>query len=200
MLGIVKKIGMTRLFVEGKAVSVTVLLYPEQTLLQKKSVEKDGYKAIQVGVLPKKRSNKSVQGHSLKHSGVSQGFTKTVEFKFKNNQDMPEKFNLEDFQPPTRIKITGTTKGKGFTGVVKRYNFRGQPASHGHDHVRAVGSIGCRWPQRVLPGTRMAGRGGGVQRTVSNLKVLAVDNENQLLFVAGSVPGANGGLLKISKI
>jgi large subunit ribosomal protein L3 len=93
----------------------------------------------------------------------------------------------------------GITKGKGFAGAVKRYHFRGQPKSRGHDHVRAVGSIGSRWPQRTLPGKKMAGQMGNEQRTLQNLVIVDIDVEKKLIYIKGSVTGANKSLLKIAK-
>ena len=118
------------------------------------------------------------------------------EFRLKDDQEILE-IKFEDFELNDYLQLTGTTKGKGFTGAVKRWGFHGQPASHGHDHVKAVGSIGTRWPQRTLPGKKMAGRMGGEQGTVQCLRVMKVDKETGIVVVHGAVPGPKKGIVKL---
>lgn len=200
MFGFAKKLGMTRLVIDSKMVPVTVLEFNKQFIVQRKTTEKDGYAAVQVGLKPKKNSTKAAAGHVKAHlKDEEKAFTYLTEFKVAVNDDQKE-LDVNGFAQNDLIRITGTSKGKGFTGAVKRYGFAGQPASHGHDHVRAVGSIGARWPQRTIKGTKMAGHSGSQTSTLNKVKILAVDAENEIIFVNGSIPGANGKLLRIQKV
>jgi len=183
---------------DGKHTPVTVLEFPQNNVVQLKTLEKEGYNAIQIGV-GSRRGTKALAGHAKKYSNSEKAYLHIAEFKADNFDNEKKSIIVTDFEIGDSLKITGNTIGRGFTGAVKRHGFRGQPASHGHDHVRAVGSIGCRWPQRVTPGTRMAGRSGNEQRTL-NSKIVAIDSEKQLIFVAGSVPGANTKYIKIQKV
>lgn len=199
MIAFAKKIGMTRLFFDGKAVPCTVIQVQDSVVTQIKTDQKDGYNAIQLASCEKKNSTKAKLGH-VKKSGFDHDFRYISEFQ---NISIPEDkttFDVNDFLEGNMLSIVGTTIGRGFTGAVKRWGFHGQPASHGHDHLKAVGSIGARWPQRVPKGKKMAGRHGGSQMTLNGVKILAVDTENKLLFVNGSLPGANSNMMKITKI
>lgn len=191
---------MTRLFVDGKHTPVTALKVAESTLVQVKTTEKDGYNAIQIGSIVQKNASKAEIGHIKAHAGIDRGgFRFLTEFRtnepYTNDKKM---FDINDISQNDELCVSGVSVGTGFTGAIKRYGFRGQPASHGHDHVRAVGSIGARWPQRTLKGKKMAGRDGGKQITINNVKVIAIDPENKLIFVNGSVPGANSSYLRIN--
>lgn len=200
-VGFAKKIGMTRIFIDQKAVPVTALEFGETVVVQTKTKEKDGYEAVQLGAFPRKskKTPKSITGHIKKHSDVeNNGFYCLKEFGSDLVGDKT-KITIEDFEVGSHFDVCGTTKGHGFTGVVKRHGFAGQPASHGHDHERAPGSIGSRWPQMTVKGKKMAGHDGNTKNTVKNLKVVAVDKEQGLIFVAGSVPGPNSGYLSIAK-
>ena len=199
-LGFAKKIGMTRLFVEGKNTPVTVLQFGKNYVLQKKVTDKDGYTAVQVGGVTKKKGTSGKIGHVKKYANLDTDLRFISEFRDEAVADDKTVFDINDFQVNDEINISGIVIGRGFAGVVKRHGFAGQPASHGHDHERAPGSIGSRWPQRVLPGKRMAGHMGTNQVTLRNVKVLAIDTENNLLFVNGSVPGANSSYLKLKKV
>lgn len=198
MFGFAKKIGMTRLFIENRSVPVTVLEFTPNTVIRKKSEEKDGYQAVQVAALKKRRVNKPLKGYLVKN-GITFDPLTIGEFKVEIAEDI-KTTSIQDFNVNDVIQATGITKGRGFTGAIKRWGFHGQPASHGHDHKRAVGSIGSRWPQRVLKGKKMAGKSGNSTNTIKGLTVVAVDTENNLLFVRGSVPGANNGVIKIEKV
>jgi large subunit ribosomal protein L3 len=201
MFGFATKIGMTRIFHDGKYVAVTVLEFPKQNLLQLKNVEKDGYSGVQIGTFPKKNTTKSLQGHIQKATGKDWGFHSIGEFKLENTADMTagQVIDISEFKLGDNLTATGKTKGRGFTGAMKRWGFHGGKASHGHDHKRAVGSIGMRWPQRVPKGKKMAGHYGVEQVTTKGLKILAIDPTNKLIFVSGSVAGPNKGILKIKK-
>lgn len=198
MIGFAKKIGMTSLFIEGRAVPVTAVKVAESFVLQKKTTTKEGYVAVQIGAFRKKKGAKAALGHSQKYLNTPQAFGKIGEFK---NIEINEKtkFDVRDFNEGDTLSITAFSTGLGFSGGVKRWGFRGQPASHGHDHKRAVGSIGAGGVQRVFPGTKMAGRKGKDKFTLNGQKIVAVDYANALLFVKGSLPGNNKGILKIAK-
>jgi large subunit ribosomal protein L3 len=202
MIGFAKKIGMTRLFVDGKSVAVTSLVFEDSYLVQAKSNIKDGYNAVQVGAYKKStgKSNSAAKGHVKKHADKNVQFIKLAEFRDVVVSQDKKTFDINDFKAGDILDITGITIGRGFAGVVKRHGFGGQPASHGHDHVRAAGSIGSRWPQRVGIGKKMAGRMGTQTRTLKNVSIVAIDHENKLLFVQGSVQGANKSILKIKKV
>ena len=195
-LGIVgRKIGMTRIFTEdGVSVPVTVLDVSNNRVTMVKTVETDGYNAIQVAFGSKKptRVSKPLAGHFAK-AGVEAG-SMLKEFHIEAEQ-------VAEFKPGMALKegqkvdVTGTTIGKGFQGGIKRHHFSSNRASHGNSvTTRAPGSIGNRQdPGRVFPGKRMAGHLGDVQRTTQNLIIARVDTERQLLLVRGAVPGAKGG-------
>ena len=192
---------MTQYFSEdGKCVAATLLSAGPVTVTELRTTERDGYEAVQVGFgtqLPK-RVNKPQIG-ALKELGV---FRYMREYRPKQgglgDVKIGDKITVETFVPGDEITVTGTSKGKGFQGVVKRHGFRGGPGSHGQKHShREPGSIGATGPQRVVKGTRMAGRMGSDTVSVKGLKVLAVDTTNNLLLVSGAIPGRRGTLIEI---
>jgi large subunit ribosomal protein L3 len=199
-----KKVGMTQSFdAEGNAIPVTVIKAGPCTVVQRKSPEKDGYTAVQLGLVeekPARKATKPQSGHFLK-SGVSP--TRIVrEFRASNPAEIKEgdPVLVDIFQEGELVHVTGTSKGKGFQGVVKRHGFRGGRATHGSMFHRAPGSIGASsYPSRVLKGTRMGGHMGRERVTVRNLVVVRTDKENNLLLVKGAVPGPRGGYLLIRK-
>jgi large subunit ribosomal protein L3 len=187
---------------DGKCVAATLLTAGPVTVTALKTKERDGYRAVQLGFgtqLPK-RVNKPQLG-ALKELGV---FKYLREYRPKTEAAIGEvkvgdKVTVEAFAPGDDIVITGTSKGKGFQGVVKRHGFHGGDRTHGQKHSeREPGSIGATGPQKVLKGTRMAGRMGGDTVTIKGLKVLAVDPTNNLLLVSGAIPGRRGTLIEIS--
>ncbi len=197
-----KKVGMSQIFSDnGTVTPVTVISVEPNVVVQVKTPEKDGYAAVQIGTSKAKNVSKAQKGHfkelgSFKH--LQEFKTVTVNEKELQRGDT---FDVTVFEPGDMVKVAGISKGKGFAGVVKRHGFAGMPASHGHKHVtRHAGSIGQRFPQHTLKGTRMAGRMGGQRVTVRGLKVMAVDPEHQLLAVKGAVPGNRGQLLQIISI
>lgn len=198
--GFTKKIGMTRLFIEGKAIPVTVLELQDNLILQKKTVEKDGYSAVQIGAVPKRQVTKASAGHVKKYQeDIENGLRLISEFDVSFDDDK-KIIEIADFAEGELLDIRGTTIGRGFTGAVKRWGFAGQPASHGHNFVRAVGSIGARWPQRVVKGKKMAGHHGSQGLTLKKVKIVAIDVDQKLIFVNGSMPGANSSYLEIIKV
>lgn len=176
---IAKKLGMTQVFdPEGKVHPVTLLKAGPATVTQVKTKEKDGYEALQV----KFGSVKS----EFRFEGAGE--------KFK----IGDRIDVSQFEKGSRVKIVGTSKGRGFAGVVKRHGFGGHPASHGTKHAhREPGSIGATHPQHVIKGRRMAGHMGSRRVTASNLKIVEVDPEKNLMAVEGGVPGAIGSILTI---
>lgn len=205
MAGLIgKKIGMTSVFsVEGKNIPCTVIEAGPCVVTQVKTVETDGYNAVQLGFGDKKEKNttKAEFGHFQK-AGTDPK-RKVVEFQdFEGDYKLGDTVTVDVIQEEGWVDITGVTKGKGFQGVVKRYNFRGVgDATHGqHNRLRAPGSLGASsYPSRVFKGMRMAGRTGGAQKTIEDLKVLKVIPESNLLVVKGSVPGAKGSFVIINQ-
>ncbi|WP_129775242.1 50S ribosomal protein L3 [Peristeroidobacter soli] len=195
-----RKAGMTRVYTEaGEAVPVTVIEAVPNRVTQVRTLEADGYRAIQVAVGDRKAShtNKSLTGHYAKVK-VAPG-KQLVEFRLKGEdlKDVAAGFELkvDAFEVGQVVDVTGTTIGKGFAGTMKRHNFGGLPASHGVSvSHRSPGSIGQRQtPGRVFLGKRMSGHMGQVRRTIENLKVVRVDAERNLILISGAVPGAEGG-------
>jgi len=208
MLGCLgKKLGMTQLFLQdGKIVPVTVVQAGPCTVIQKKSIEKDGYSSIQIGFEDKKtkQTSKQLIGHYKK----SKSNPKRVLQEFRVNKEELDKYELGQsitadsiFKADDFIDISGNSKGRGFTGVMKRHGFSGGKASHGvHEYHRHGGSIGMSsYPGRVLPGTKMAGRHGNSKTTVLNKKIVKIDKDNNLIFIKGPVPGAPGGFITVRK-
>jgi len=198
-----KKLGMSQIFTEdGNLVPVTIILAGPCAVTQIKTKERDGYEAIQLGFEEKKRNvTKPLQGH-FKRSG-SAPRRHLNEFSRIEAPEIAEEgseVKADVFEEGEMVDVSGTTKGRGFAGVVKRYRFAGGPASHGHTAHREGGSIGqCADPAEVWKGRGMPGQMGAVRRSVQNLKVVRVDAEKNLIFLRGSVPGPNGGLVEVRK-
>ena len=191
-----KKAGMTRVFSEdGQAIPVTVIEVPSQLVTQIKTQETDGYQAIQVTYGEKKASrvSKPVAGHFAK-AGVQAG-RGLLEYRTEEEFTVGSELTVARFEDGQKVDVTGTSKGKGFQGGVKRWNFQMQDATHGNSlSHRAPGSIGqCQTPGRVWKGKKMAGHMGSEQVTTQNLEIIRVDVERGLLLVKGAVPGATGG-------
>jgi large subunit ribosomal protein L3 len=191
-----KKAGMTRVFSEdGQAIPVTVIEVPSQLVTQIKTQETDGYQAIQVTYGEKKASrvSKPAAGHFAK-AGVQAG-RGLLEFRTEEEFTVGTELTVARFEDGQKVDVTGTSKGKGFQGGVKRWNFQMQDATHGNSlSHRAPGSIGqCQTPGRVWKGKKMAGHMGSEQVTTQNLEIVRVDAERGLLLVKGAVPGATGG-------
>jgi len=205
MAGLIgKKIGMTRIFnEEGAAVSVTVVEAGPCPVLQIKSTETDGYTAVQLGfgAQKDKRASKAEKGHAAK-AGVDVAPRVVREFALSEGDEyeLGQAITVEVFEVGDSVKVTGTSKGKGFQGVVKRYGFAGRPASHGHPMSRVPGSIGPGTdPSRVIKGKKLPGRMGGGRVSLPNAKVVRVDLERNLLFIKGGVPGSRNSYLLIQK-
>jgi len=199
-----RKVGMTQLFTpDGTVHPATVLRAGPCVVVQTKTVENDGYEAVQLGFVEEKptKENKPTTGH-FKKAGVPATRVRR-EMKVKTGGEAPkpgDQVNVSIFADGDRVDVIATSRGKGFQGVVKRHHFRGGRATHGSMFHRAPGSIGASsFPSRVVKGMRMGGHMGHDRVTVRNLKVLRVDAENNLLLVNGAVPGGPGGYVVIRK-
>lgn len=194
-----EKVGMTQTWVDDKIVPVTVVRVEPMRIVQVKTKERDGYTALQVtyGHRDAKKLNKPDAGHYAK-AGVDPG-KRLVELRLDSVDgfEVGQELTVEQIPAGTLVDVTGTSRGKGFAGTMKRHNFKGQGASHGaHKVHRKPGSVGsCSFPGRVFKGVRMAGHMGHEQVTTQNLQVVASDNERNVLLIKGSVPGPNGGVV-----
>lgn len=195
-----KKLRMGRMVTEaGTVVGVTFVTAGPCYVTQVKTVERDGYDAVQVGFEEARRISKPLQGH-LK--GLRKlRYLRELPREPGTEVEVGQELNVSVFEVGELVDVTATSKGRGFAGVVRRYGFRGGPKTHGQsDRWRALGSSGAgTTPGRVLKGTRMAGRMGAERVTVKNVRVVAVDSERNLLALGGSVPGASGTLVTVRK-
>ncbi len=201
-----KKIGMTSIYdASGKVVPCTVLEAGPCVVTQVKTVEKDGYSAIQLGYDEKKEKNttKPLKGHFAKAGTTPKKIVREFSrFEEGSKKSFGEVLDVTVFEEGEFVDISGISKGKGFQGVVKRHGFGGVgDATHGqHNRLRAPGSMGASsYPSRVFKGMRMAGQMGGAKVKVTNLQILKIVKEKNLLVVKGSVPGANGSYIKIER-
>ena len=201
-----KKIGMTSIYdASGKIVPCTVIEAGPCVVTQVKTVEKDGYSAIQLGYDEKKEKNttKPLKGHFAKAGTTPKKIVREFSrFEEGSKKSFGEVLDVTVFEEGEFVDISGTSKGKGFQGVVKRHGFGGVgDATHGqHNRLRAPGSMGASsYPSRVFKGMRMAGQMGNVKVKVTNLQILKIVKEKNLLVVKGSVPGANGSYIKIER-
>jgi large subunit ribosomal protein L3 len=199
-----KKMGMTQLLQDdGSVVPVTVIQAGPCVVVQKKTKQTDGYDAVQLGFVEfvkPKRVNKAMTGHFKKANVAPARFTREVAVEGDEAPNPGDKVMVDIFNEDELVHVVGTSKGRGFAGFVKRHHFRGGRASHGSMFHRAPGSIGASaYPSRVLKGMRMAGHLGNARVTVRNLRVARVDQENNLLFVHGAVPGPTGGYVLVEK-
>jgi len=198
-----KKVGMTQIFdADGKAVGVTVIEVGPCPVVQVKTTETDGYEAIQVGFGRRRdrRAKKPAAGHAAR-AGLDYVPEVLAEFAPEPEREYTpgEQLTVEMFEVGQRVKISGRTKGRGFQGTVKRHNFAGSRASHGGSSIlRKPGSIGPGTdPSRVVKGRKMSGQMGGTVRTALNRRIVAIDAENNLLMIDGSVPGARNNVVLI---
>jgi large subunit ribosomal protein L3 len=198
------KAGMTRIFDQnGNHVPVTVVKLIPNVISQVKTAEKDGYTAYQVAYNEKRESllTSPAKGH-LKKAAIEKSLSELAEIKVSevSTDALGKEASLDQFPVSTYVDVTGQSKGKGFSGVMKRYNFQGGPASHGSHFHRRVGSIGCRaTPARVWKEKKMPGHMGVEQVTVQNVQVVEVNLEAGYMLLKGSVPGSKNGFVKIAK-
>jgi large subunit ribosomal protein L3 len=202
-LGIIaRKVGMTQVFLEdGSVVPVTIVEASPCTVVQKKTKEKDGYNSLQLGFLPKKseRVNKPLSGH-FKKAGVGPTYH-LKEFRVEDvgGYEPGQMVSLNLFKPGDVVDVTGLSKGKGFTGVMKRHGFHGSPGSHGtHEYFRHGGSVGAHsFPAHVFKNMKMPGHHGNRRVTLQNIKVLDVKEDQNLILLKGGIPGSRHGLILI---
>jgi large subunit ribosomal protein L3 len=199
-----KKVGMTQLLqADGTVVPVTVIQAGPCVVVQKKTKQKDGYDAVQLGFvefIKPKRVNQAMTGHFKKSNVAPARFVREIAVAGEEAANPGDKVMVDIFNANELVHIIGTSKGRGFAGFVKRHHFRGGRATHGSMFHRAPGSIGSSaYPSRVLKGMRMAGHLGNARVTVQNLRVARIDQENNLLFVRGAVPGPAGGYVVVEK-
>jgi large subunit ribosomal protein L3 len=202
MAGLIgKKLGMTQVYDEnGKVVPVTVIQAGPCPVLDIRTQDSHGYSALQIGFGNKKAKNvsKAVLGH-LNKSGNAENppaLIKEVRLTEDPSEELGQSLTVETFEAGSFVDVTGTSKGRGFQGVVKRYNFGGGRASHGGDWTRKPGSIGmCEFPGKVYKGRKMPGHMGNVQRTIMGLKIVSIRPEDNVVLVKGAVPGHKGGIV-----
>lgn len=198
-----KKVGMTQIFTdEGKVIPVTIIKAGPCLVVQKKTGKETEVKKVQLGLVEDKKVknvNKPMSGHFEKAKVPA---TKILrEFVVESDEvKVGDTVKADIFEEKDRIKIMGITKGKGFQGVVKRWNFAGGKSTHGSMHHRRPGSVGmCAYPGKIIKGKKMPGRMGGKRRTIKGLQVVKVDLQNNLILVRGAVPGFNGNYVSILK-
>jgi large subunit ribosomal protein L3 len=191
-----KKIGMTQMFQNDKVIPVTLIEAGPCKVVDRKTAERDGYEALQVGyeALPEKKKLKSQKGKEFRY---------VREFPVPAGDTSLEAQDLTVslFQEGDTVRVSGTSKGKGYTGAVKKWGIHGRSATHGMKHEeRTIGSIGQSFPERVTPGKKMAGRMGSARVTLKSVKVVKIDPENNMLIVRGAIPGRPGSLLEIRTV
>lgn len=203
MVGILgKKLGMTQIFNEdGTVVPVTIIEAGPCKVVQRRTLEVDGYDAVQLGLVeerPMRKVNQPMKGHFAKAGVDPTRFI--MEFRVAENEEYAagDEVKVSIFADNQYVDVIGTSKGKGFQGVMKRHGFGGGRATHGSMFHRSPGSIGqSAWPSRVFPGQKMPGQTGGDRITQKNLRVVKIDEEQNLIYVRGAVPGARGGYVAI---
>ena len=195
-----KKVGMTQIFTEsGELIPVTVVEATPNVVLQVKTVETDGYEAIQVGYQDKREglSNKPAKGHVAKANTAPKRFIKEFKNVELGEYEVGKEIKVDVFQAGDVVDVTGTTKGKGFQGAIKRHGQSRGPMSHGSRYHRRPGSMGPVAPNRVFKNKRLAGRMGGDRVTIQNLEVVKVDVERNVILIKGNIPGAKKSLITI---
>lgn len=198
-----KKLGMTQIFEEsGNLTPVSVIQAGPCPIVQVKTQEKDGYSAIQIGFgdIKDKRVSNPLRGHFKRGNTSPRRVLREVRVDDPGRYKVGDALDVRIFDDAEKVHVSGSTKGRGFAGTIRRYNFKRGPASHGSKNVRAPGSVGmCATPSRIFKGKRLPGRMGGRRRTARNLQVVQVDAENNLLYVKGAVPGATNGIVLVRK-
>ena len=195
-----KKIGMTQVFASnGKLIPVTVIEVEPNVVTQIKTVEKDGYDAIQLGTVDvkEKNSTKAQIGHAKKANTAPKRFLKELRGVNVNDYTLGQTLNADVFAAGEIVDVSGVSKGKGFQGVIKRYNQSRGPMGHGSQYHRGVGSLGTLLPMHVLKGKKLPGHMGNVATTIQNLEVVSVDLENNVILIKGNVPGPKKSLVMI---
>jgi large subunit ribosomal protein L3 len=197
-----RKVGMTEVFTtDGKLIPVTVISVEPNVVTQIKTTEKDGYEAVQLGAFDKreKSSNKPEMGHAKKANTSPKRFVKEIRGLDVNSYTLGQVIEADVFQSGDTVDVTGTSKGKGFQGVIKRWNQSRGPETHGSTYHRRVGSLGTMRPMRVLKGKKLPGHMGHEQITIQNLMIVDVDMENKCILVSGNVPGPKNSFVFIKE-
>jgi large subunit ribosomal protein L3 len=199
MMLIGRKIGMTQLFEQsGKVVPVSVIEAGPCPVVQVKTPDKEGYAAIQIGFdeMKESRVNMAESGHFKKANVTPRRILREVRVDDTASFKVGDTLDVKLFENIKIVHVTGTSKGRGFAGTIRRHHFQRGRKTHGNKNYREPGSVGASaFPSRIFPGKRSPGRMGGVQRTTRNLTLLQIDAENNLLFIKGSIPGANNGIV-----
>lgn len=196
-----RKVGMTQIFLEnGELVPVTVVQAEPNVVLQKKTIETDGYEAIQIGFLDKKesRANKPEKGHAEKANTKPKRYIREIRNANVDEYEVGQEISVDIFEEGDIVDVTGTSKGKGFQGSIKRHNYARGPMSHGSHFHRTGGSMGSVDAARVFKGKALPGRMGGEQVTIQNLEIVKVDPERNVLLIKGNIPGAKKSVVKIT--
>lgn len=198
-----KKVGMTQVFAEdGRVVPVTVVAAGPCTVLRKKTIETDGYEAVQIGFgeAKEKKMNKPDLGQFKKVNVAAKKYLKEFRLDGMAELEVGSEYKVDVFETGEKIDVSGTSKGKGFLGVIARWGQHRGPMSHGSRYHRRPGSMGaCASPGKVMKGKRLPGRGGFESVTVQNLEVVKVDADKNLILIKGAIPGPSGGLVTIKK-
>lgn len=195
-----KKIGMTQVFTkEGKLIPVTVVSVEPNVVTQIKTVEKDGYDAIQLATetIKEKASNKPSMGHTKKANTEPKRFLREIRGVNPSDYTLGQVVGVDIFKEGEMVDVSGISKGKGFQGVIKRHNQSRGPMGHGSQYHRGVGSLGTMLPMHVLKGKKMPGHMGNVKTTIQNLEVVSIDIENNIILIKGNVPGPKKSLIII---
>lgn len=197
-----KKVGMTRIFKDDKAIPVTVIKAEPCVVVQKKTIETDGYNAIQIGFeeIPERKANKPLMGHFKKAQVQPVRYLREFRVDNVDDYEIGQKIDVSIFSEGEKIDLIGKSKGRGYSGVMKRWNFSGGEKTHGSKFHRDLGSTGnASYPSKVFKGKKMAGRYGNERVTIQNSEVVYIDAQNNLIAVKGGVPGARGGLVTIKE-
>jgi len=198
-----EKVGMTRIFAKnGESIPVTVILAGPCQVIQKKTIEKDGYSAVQLGFkeVKAKKVSKPITGHLNKYKVSSIKHIREFKIEDSNKYSSGAEVKVDIFKEGDKVDIVGISKGKGFAGAIKRHNFSGGPKTHGQkEYFRSVGSIGATDAARVFKGQKLPGHMGTDRVTVKNVEVVKINLERNLILIRGSVPGAKGAVLVINK-
>lgn len=196
-----KKVGMTQVFsTEGTLIPVTVVEVTPNVVLQKKTIETDGYQSVQLGYSdkPQRLATKPEIGHASKANANPKRFIKEIAGEEMNFFEVGQEVKANIFKEGEIVDVTGISKGKGYSGGIKRHNFQRGPMAHGSGYHRGIGSMGERTALRVKKGKKMAGRMGGEQVTIQNLEIVKIDLEKNVMLIKGNVPGANRSYVVVS--
>lgn len=197
---ITRKVGMTSIIADdGTVTAVTLLSASPNVVTQVKDVESDGYTAVQVGFETSKKLNKAVSGHVKKSNATPKVIREFRVDEITEDMKIGESISADSFIVGDEVSVTGTSKGKGFAGTIKRHNFHRGRKTHGGRSYRRPGSIGSMYPQKIFKGKKMAGQMGHEQVTVKNLKIALVDTELNIIGVTGAVPGPRKGIVLVKE-